>query len=685
MARRFTTHPVALAHLLADIDAGRLALPDFQRSFVWAPGQTAELIVSLARGYPAGSLMLWPDNAEIRLRPIEGAPVLDAGEPPMLLLDGQQRLTSLYSALHGTGAHRFFLKLGSLVDGRPFEIDAILARSLGQVARERLDDELVQVERGLFPLARLREGMDGWRGWRRTALRVEEARSDAAAIDRLEEQLEAIETAWIEPLTRYEFPVVQLTPEADLEAVCTIFEKVNSTGEPLTLFELLTARFAIKGVHLRERWTDAFASARGLRELEIEPVTLLNVITLLADSPEAGRPSAVFKLSAEEIEAHWDEAVRGVDRAAALLRDEFGVVDGQWLPYAPMVIPLAALAARRPRDVRAEEGEALGRLRRWYWCSVFGGAYEQGAARRAVRDYHELTRWLDDPAGAVPPAAVRAYKGVSSDRLRSATRPQSALYRGVIGLILRRKPRELQDGLPLLPPDLSPKQLQRLHLFPLSAIATGSAAGSGQSRPGDPAGAGGVAPDEPPSVYPVFPFERPPAPYSSWSGTGEPEAPAPWPHATGDEPAPEPGAWPLTAPAATYPSAYAPPSGWIQSISPASEDVAAQPPSAVRANESAARPEQPRVAIDRSLLDCVLNVTLTRRPWPAGRGFPSAYLTLAGPTPNPRMTELLAGHLVPAGPNAAIWRDDFSTFLVERAALITAEIDALTGISRSRT
>src|SRR6266487_1031979 len=116
------TNPRALKDLLSEIHTRTSVLPDFQRDFVWEPGATQELIVSIANNYPAGSILRVRDAKRVfAAREFEGAPALNGKKHTFLVLDGQQRLTSLYQAFFGVGEHRYYLDLKKLVDGADFE------------------------------------------------------------------------------------------------------------------------------------------------------------------------------------------------------------------------------------------------------------------------------------------------------------------------------------------------------------------------------------------------------------------------------------------------------------------------------------------------------------------------------------------------------------------------------------
>src|SRR5437762_3682726 len=95
----FQTNPFALHDLLDNCDKGVLQLPDFQRSWVWDEYRIKSLIASVSRAFPVGALMTLNSGGPVNFkpRPIEGAPTESKQVTPQsLILDGQQRMTSLY-------------------------------------------------------------------------------------------------------------------------------------------------------------------------------------------------------------------------------------------------------------------------------------------------------------------------------------------------------------------------------------------------------------------------------------------------------------------------------------------------------------------------------------------------------------------------------------------------------------
>jgi uncharacterized protein with ParB-like and HNH nuclease domain len=110
----FIAKPSHLIELLTGIHNHKIALPEFQRKWKWEPERVRDLLISVAYQYPAGSLLTMPvTNNKFALRPFDGAGDLLKDSPNLMVLDGQQRLTSLYQALFRQDGVRFNERRGS--------------------------------------------------------------------------------------------------------------------------------------------------------------------------------------------------------------------------------------------------------------------------------------------------------------------------------------------------------------------------------------------------------------------------------------------------------------------------------------------------------------------------------------------------------------------------------------------
>ena len=439
--------------LLDQLHQGHVALPDFQRSFVWAPEATRELVVSLIRGFPAGNLLLLQDgSSKFKARAAEQAPELQL-QPSFLVLDGQQRLTSLYQALFGVGESRFFLDIGGLISGSEVN-EAVRVIPASRAAP--LEGRQAQADALMMPLAAALSGQAA--AWRDEVVDLrKEGDTDP---ERLRGLLRDVEQNCIKPLIDYSFPVTVLPGSTELEAVCTIFETLNRTGKPLTPFELISARAFAGGLSLYDLWSAAMNKYPILDDFEIEPYYLLQVVALrLGTSCKRG---SVLALSGDDIAEQWDGVLAGMAGAIALLRDQCGVLVPKWLPYKPMLIPLAAAWRQVAAETGPAQGAARGKLARWFWCASFTGEYESSSATLAERDAPVLIDWL---RGGDPPPVVTDF-AFDAERWRLVTAKQQGLYRATIALTLSHQPLDFHTAAPLTLEVIRAAKVDDHHVFP---------------------------------------------------------------------------------------------------------------------------------------------------------------------------------------------------------------------------
>ncbi len=456
------------------VEAGDLALPDFQRNLVWNAKDAHALLVSLANDNPAGSLLaLQNGGSSFQPRAIAEAPPIK-DNPPYLLLDGQQRMTTLYQALSGKGDSVFFVDLRRLeatgdLEEALFFVSASATRGRAKKLRERYASFDGQVEDLVFPMSQL-FSTDGMGGWIKSVRR-------RTKDDELEDRLDSLQKRWFQPIVEYQFPLVVLKPDTPPEAVCNMFEELNKRGIRLSVFDLLVARFWTQDVLLRERWSTTLSESAEIARFGIDPYYLLQAISLVVSYEKSKarggtvadcKKGTVLGLQAEEVDAWWDVIDDATEWALNLLGDDCGILAPKWLPYDPIVIPLAAVVAhQKKRTGKFPEGQDRLRLKRWFWCSVFGRAYDQGANSQAAKDFVELCRWL---GGGEEPSTVREFAFDEDDLDRVGPR-QTGLYRGVIALVMSNPdtPRDFREFGPVAR-SIWANQADDHHIFPYAYL-----------------------------------------------------------------------------------------------------------------------------------------------------------------------------------------------------------------------
>ena len=456
------TNPRALKDLLAEIHNRSTVLPDFQRDFVWEPGATQELIVSIANNYPAGSILRVRDAKRVfAAREFEGAPALDGAKHTFLVLDGQQRLTSLYQAFYGVGEHRYYLDLGKLKDGADFEEAIFHMRANTKWAKAR-EDFAVQAAELLLPLSVLKGGAGGFLQW---ILQVTNPMPTDERT-RMLDSLTRLNELWIKTIDDYHFPVVTLSDKTEPDALCTIFETLNRTGVKLSVFELLTARFWPQNLKLRALWDKALADHPVIGDFEVDPYYILQGISLACRKNPSCKRSDVLNLDASDIRDWWDKVVLGLATGLEILRDDCNVMLPKWLPYQTMLPPLAAVLARAGTPKTAEAGAQREKLKRWFWCAAFGQAYEGAPNTMSAKDVVEILRWL---SGGDSPETVAAFR-FDPRALRDVTPRQRAIYRGAICLILGGGSRDFHTQAVITGKLMTEEGIDDHHVFPAAYL-----------------------------------------------------------------------------------------------------------------------------------------------------------------------------------------------------------------------
>ncbi|HEV7806097.1 MAG TPA: DUF262 domain-containing protein [Solirubrobacteraceae bacterium] len=391
-----------------------------------------------------------------RSREFSGAPDLAGAEPPELVLDGQQRLTSLYQALYGVGDYRYFVNFRALLDGE--ELERCIFHLPEKRARPLLDSLDVQARDLYFPLPALSGG--GFEEWLDEV--IERREVNDGDVKQLKKDLRGAFRSYVKPMQEYEFPVVDLPGETSIDAVCKIFETLNRTGVKLTVFELLVARFYAQGIDLRKQWEEAREQHDILEEFGIDPYWLLQAVSLRATKPTpAAQRGDVLKLGKTAINAHWDAAVAGMSAALELIRQE-GILTAKWLPYSALLIPMAAVWSKVDERKGAEVGQARTMLSQYFWCSVFTGSYDSSPNSQASRDVIQLEKWLD---GGPHPDVIKNYL-FDPDELLVASTGRRALYRAVVALTLRQGAKDFHTGQDITPQRITDGKIDAHHVFP---------------------------------------------------------------------------------------------------------------------------------------------------------------------------------------------------------------------------
>lgn len=424
--------PLFLDDIIDGADQGMIALPDFQRDFDWTPTRVVSLLTSVARQWPIGSLLIIQADRVKSLgwgaRPLMGAPE-NTDDASILVLDGQQRLTSLYHALRDTSDDVYYCEIGRIAD-EDGEVDDDRIRSMRRNRYVRsYRDEQAEAGQGIIKLSRLFSD----REFRRWLNHVPEDQKDKMEDMRLG-PLGGLRSG------KYAVPATRLEGEVPPSVVAKIFETMNRGALLLSAFDLMVARLWPRRFYLRDKWEEAKLAASPYFD-EMDGLEALQVIALRerlagVQRVKGIRQSDVLEIDPGAVEQNWDRAIAALGRAVRFLAEYCGAIRWNLIPAHTMLIPLAD--ALWDGEVR---GEKAAQLRRWFWASTVHQTYAQGANTQAVADAGELRAWFMSP-NALPECVQLDIPDSLRESLADTRRRNQMLTRGVLSLLISRDARD---------------------------------------------------------------------------------------------------------------------------------------------------------------------------------------------------------------------------------------------------
>jgi len=462
---------------------GDVAVPNFQRYFRWSTKDIQELFESIFRGYYIGSFLFWRTNkrAELDMIPVFGTKIKrEELNPRDLILDGQQRISSIYyvvkspdEPLYNTKyPYVFYVNLKALLDEKSDANNLIESYPKNYAERKGLLDNNNLFELWLFPLFHL-DDFFMWLDDFENHLEDHQgySRNDARRIKN--EIRERLNYVW----DKYDIPIITLPEGMHLEHVAEIFERLNSKGIPLTVFDLLNARLLKYKIKLREIWESSLEEHKRIKEYSEEneriPVYIIQVISLLKKSAckrkdllEIDKTYLREKesLDPKDFYADWNEACKFVERALERimnLKYGFGVIAKKWLPYNPMIPVIGSLLKEIDND-QINRPNYMKKISIWYWSSVFSNAYEGSIDTQMANDFRDLKKWFADD-DHVPETVKRARDLINDLNLREIDRASNSIYKGIMCLTALRGARDFLKG-----DAIEFNALDDHHLFPKS-------------------------------------------------------------------------------------------------------------------------------------------------------------------------------------------------------------------------
>ena len=440
---------LSVREIIEQVDRGQVRVPAFQRGFVWEPDRVAFFMDSIFKQYPFGSLLLWRAQERLKCEKALGPFTLPepiADYPLDYVLDGQQRITSLYATFQ-TGKD-----VAQTSDWKDIYYDYSLPFDAQDTQFFALLPSEVDPTKH-FPLRRLFDT---------TAYR----RATSSFDEPTAEKIDKMQTVFKE--TRIPAQIIR---PVERQTVAVIFERINRQGVPLDTLQLLSAWTWSEDFQLQAEFDDLATDLEdyGIRSVDTEENILLRCCAaVLAYDPT---PDKLVTIPGDEVRNRFQEVRNGLKGALDFLQMNLNVQSVANLPFQTILVPLSVFfAARDGIEVRVTDDQRK-QLLRWVWRVAFARRYSSGVLRN-LRDDIENVRVLK--AGQISKlgnftCVISEEFFASNNFAISAVNTKTAVL-----LLAQQKPLSFVSGTPV---DLAPKlreynKTEFHHLMPRAFLRT---------------------------------------------------------------------------------------------------------------------------------------------------------------------------------------------------------------------
>lgn len=466
--------------LLDEVESYDLQLPDFQRGWVWEDNRIKALLASLTLGYPIGAIMLLENGGEFhfKCKSVEGAGDTNV-TPKNMILDGQQRLTSMFLSMRSKNpvltrndqnkeiSRYYYLDIEKALNTTTDRIDAIISVDENRQIKANIGRDIVldlsskeaEYKKMMIPFNIMTNSSE-LNKWRNNFQEYHNFNPEII------KKYQTVDEEILQKIANYRIPIIQVLKEAPKEAVCQVFENVNQGGVPLTVFELLTATFAADNYDLKSEWEKIYDELSNYNLFEnIDNTSFLVAITLLTSYRRGGVISCkrrdVLNLRYEDFRDNKDQLLEGFRKMNKLLI-ELCIFSNKDIPYGAQLIPLSVICAILDREF--DNATVKDKLKKWFWCGVFGDLYGSSTDTRYAIDVPQVIAWCRNETNLMPRTINES--SFNTMRLLSLQTKNSAAYKGIMALILNKKARDWITGTEMSVQNYLAENADIHHIFP---------------------------------------------------------------------------------------------------------------------------------------------------------------------------------------------------------------------------
>lgn len=409
--------------LISEIQKGQIKVPKFQRNFVWSLDRTAKLLDSILKSYPIGTFILWETNE--RLNDIKNIGNLELPPVPdnvkvQYVLDGQQRITSLYAAFLGA-------KIQKEGEKKITDYSEIYVDLDGDV--ENNDDQIVVSERPEGTFITLHEVLN----FNENLLEIKEKYSD--------EQFKRIHQ-YSQTFSTYDFSTIVLRKE-DIDSAIEVFTRINTGGQTLTLFEIMSAKTydEEQNFDMEDRFQKFLKELEERKYDTISSSVILSILSLILSKNKECKRKAILELDKQAIIDIWEDVISSLKESIDYFRSVYRIPVSAILPYDSLLVPYAYFFYFQKVKPK---GEQIKFLEEFFWRMSLSFRYSSSTESKLAQDIKRIDEILKGNRPNYDD--VKVYLNSPKDLIETGFSAGSSYCKAILCLFAYYEPKDFQDN-----------------------------------------------------------------------------------------------------------------------------------------------------------------------------------------------------------------------------------------------
>jgi len=409
--------------LISEIQKGQIKVPKFQRNFVWSLEKTAKLLDSILKGYPIGTFILWETNE--RLNDIKNIgslqlPAIPDGTKVQYVLDGQQRITSLYAAFLGAQIRKEGEKKVS-------DYSDIFVNLDGNV--ENNDDQIVTSEEpetvsiSLSQILNLNDNL----------LEIKENYSD--------EHFKKI-YQYSQAFSTYDFSTIVLRKE-DIDSAIEVFTRINTGGQTLTLFEIMSAKTydEQQDFDMEDRFQKLMDELSERKYNSISSSVILATLSLVLSKNKECKRKTILQLEKQQIIDTWDDVISALKESIDYFRSVYRIPVSAILPYDSLLVPFSYFFYYNREKPK---GNQIKYLEEFFWRISLSFRYSSATESKLSQDIKRIDKILEGNRPSYD--EIKVHLSSPKDLVEIGFSAGSSYCKAVLCLLAYHEPKDFQSN-----------------------------------------------------------------------------------------------------------------------------------------------------------------------------------------------------------------------------------------------